>query len=148
MFRNLYSFLIITAAAWGMSCISSTRSLAVGEVCGEKDNTHVRVEGFFRLPQAADWVADNGTGSGEYRLIFVEKLTGGGSFIKATIPGTLSHEPNRIEALPASYTYDDLKINTSSGKTVSADEKLTVVGKISNGSKPCILQVEKIESSQ
>ncbi len=148
MFRGLRNLMIIAAAACGISCFSSTRSLAVGEVCGEKDNTHVRVEGFFRLPQAADWVADNGTGSSEYRLIFVEKLTGGGSFIKATIPGTLSHEPNRIEDLPASYTYDDLKINTSSGKTVSADEKLTVVGTVSNGSKPCILQVEKIESSQ
>lgn len=138
-----YSLLIILSAS-AISC--GTRSLAVGEVCGQNDSSRVRVEGFFRLPQAADWVTDNGMG--EYRLILAEKLTGGGSFIRATIPGTNSHEPNRIETLPVSYTYDDLKINTSSGKTVSADEKLTVIGKVSNGSNPCILQVERIESSQ
>jgi hypothetical protein len=63
----------------------------------------------------------------------------------ATIPASGWHEPNRIETLPISYTYNDLKINTSSGKTVSADEKLTVVGKVSKVSKPCILQVEEIE---
>lgn len=145
MLRIFGTTLILFIAVTALSCSFGTRSVAVADVCRESNDTPVRVAGYFRLPQVSDWVANGDGDAGEYKLIFAERLTGGGSFVKTTISGTGSNEPNRIAALPASYTYDDLRINTSSGKTVSPDERVFVTGRISKDPTLCVLRVEKVE---
>lgn len=135
--------LISTLAVF--SCGTRMRTVALSDVCREPSDDAVKVEGYFRLPQVSDWIGDN-HGSGQYRLLLVEKLDGGGSFITATVSATGSHERNHIEALPASYTYDDVRINTDSGRTVSAGERLTVTGRVLKDSDPCILRIERIDT--
>ncbi len=145
MLRIIQIAIVLIATLIASSCDSQVRSVALGNICHEPENGAVRVEGYFRLPQVSDWVGDDG-GSGEYRLLFVEKPNGGGSFITATIPSTGSHEPNRIDALPASYTYDDVRINTNSGRSISARERLAITGRVLKNSKPCLLRIEKIDT--
>ena len=135
-------FLLATLIAF--SCGSRVKSVALGNVCQEPVDGRVRVEGYVRLPQVSDWAADKDD-SGEYRLLLVEKSNGGGSFITATISATDSHEPNRIDVLPTSYTYDDVRINTDSRRTVSTDQRLALTGSVMKDTKPCILRIEKVD---
>lgn len=145
MLRTTAKIFILIGTLTAFSCGSRVRSVALGTVCREPEHATVKVEAYFRLPQVSDWSGDD-DGTGEYRLLLVERPTGGGSFITATVSGTASNEPNRIAALPASYTYDDVRINTDSGRTVSAGEKLAITGHVLKDSKPCILRIEKIET--
>lgn len=82
----------------------------------------------------------------EHILIIVEKENGTGTFVNAVVRTTDSHEPNRIASLPSSYTYADLHIITDSGIETSLKDRLKITGRIAKDSKPCILEIEKIET--
>jgi hypothetical protein len=143
---RIYEIAILLIATLAVfSCGTGMRTVAMSDVCREPSDGAVKVEGYFRLPQVSDWIGDDHS-SGQYRLLLVEKLDGGGSFITATVSATESHERNHIEALPTSYTYDDVRINTDSGRTVSAGERLTVTGRVLKDSSPCILRIERIDT--
>jgi len=145
MLRNIAKIVILISTLSVLSCSSRVKSVALSNICHEPEHGTVSVEGYFRLPQVSDWVGDT-DGSAEYRLLLVEKANGSGSFITATVAGTTSHEPNRIDALPASYTYDDVRFTTNAGRAVRAGEKLLITGRVLKETKPCILQIETIET--
>ncbi|HQZ94685.1 MAG TPA: hypothetical protein PLP21_00125 [Pyrinomonadaceae bacterium] len=145
MLRIYEITILLIATLVVFSCGTRMRTVALSDVCREPSDNAVKVEGYFRLPQVSDWIGDD-YGSGQYRLLLVEKLDGGGSFVTATVSATGSHERNHIDALPASYTYDDVRINTDSGRTVSARERVAVTGRVQKDSNPCILRIERIDT--
>lgn len=128
------------------SCGNTPVTVAVHDVCRQSDNKRVSVEGYLRLRQSSEQETSDITATKHYNLLLVEKSSGTGAFITVSIPGTDSKEPNRIDELPVSYTYNDVKINTNSGKQVTSDDRLLITGSVSKESKSCILQVDKIDT--
>lgn len=129
-----------------LSCGMAPATVAVHEVCRQPDNKRVSVEGYLRLRQSSEQETSDTGATNRYNLLLVEKSSGTGAFIAVSIPGTGSHEPNRIEELPVSYTYKDVRINTNSGKQVTTDDRLIITGSVMKESKPCVLQVDKIDT--
>lgn len=127
------------------SCGNQAAAVAVNEACKQTEKRAVKVEGYFRLPQSSEPPLTGENDSGSYMLLLVEKENGTGSFINVQVPFTGSKEPNRLDTLPASYTYNDLHINTDSGAQISSGDKVAVSGRVLKDSKPCVVQVEKIE---
>lgn len=128
------------------SCGSQPVTVAVNEVCGQSDKKWVSVEGYLRLRQSSDQETASAAAN-RYNLLLVEKGSGTGAFIAVSVPGSGTNTPNNIDELPISYTYNDLHINTDSGKQVAATDKIIVTGEISKETRPCFLRVDKIESS-
>ena len=128
------------------SCGMAPATVAVHEVCRQADDKRVLVEGYLRPRQSSDQELTDPAAANRYNMLLVEKSSGTGAFITVLIEGTGSHEPNRMDKLPISYTYNDVRINTSSGQQVTADERLLITGSVMKESKPCVLQVEKIDT--
>lgn len=120
--------------------------IAVNEACKQPENQAVKVEGYFRLSQTPGEPFASESNSPNYILLLVEKVNGTGAFVTAIVPVTNSRERNHMDTLPASYTYNDLHINTDSGKQVSAGDKVALTARIAKDSRSCVLNVEKIET--
>lgn len=146
--RSLTEKIYLGIAMMGFlcSCGRAPSTVPVHEVCRQTDNGRVSVEGYLRLRQSSEQEITDQSGTNRYNLLLVEKSSGTGAFIAVSIPGTGSHEPNRIDELPISYTYNDVRINTSFGKQVTTDDRLIITGNVMNDLKPCVLQVEKIDT--
>lgn len=139
-------YLGIAMMAVCCSCGNTPATVAINEVCRQKENGRVSVEGYLRLRQSSEQELASQMDANRYNLLLVEKSSGTGAFITVAIPGTGSHEPNRIDELPVSYTYNDVRINTNSGKQVTTDNRLLMTGSVVKESKSCVLQVDKIDT--
>ena len=146
MKRLLTITFLCTFPLWfAASCGDQATAVAVNEACKQTENRSVKVEGYFRLPQSSAPPLTGENDPRSYMLLLVEKENGTGSFINVQVPFTGSKERNRLDTLPASYTYNDLHVNTDSGAQVSSGDKVAVTGQVLKDSKACIVRVEKIE---
>ena len=143
---KIYLAIAIAIATAICSCGITPATVAVHEVCRQTDRKRVSVEGYLRLRQSSEQETSDTSNAKLYNLLLVEKSSGTGAFITVSIPGTGSHEPNRIDELPVSYTYNDVRIYTDSGKQVTTDDRLVITGSVMKESKPCVLQVDKIDT--
>ena len=130
------------------SCEKQVTEVAVNEACKQNEDRAVRVEGYFRLLQSSEPPVPAEIDPQSYMLLLVEKENGTGSFLNVQVPFTASKERNRLDALPQSYTYSDLHINTDSGLQASAVDRVAVTGQVTKDSRSCVLQVDKIETAQ
>lgn len=131
-------------AAVSLGC-GKSEPIAIGEVCRNEAGKIVTVEGYLRLPEATGPESTGGDPRDTYTLLLVERPNGTGGFLITNIKATSAREPNRIGNLPLSYTYDNLRVFTDRGNTVSARDRIAVTGKVAKSSDGCELDVLKID---
>ena len=139
-------FSLTMVLAFVAACGSQANSTSVTDVCRFSDKSSVRVEGYLRLPIAVDVVVREPVKTEEHLLIIVENINGTGAFVTTSVSTTKNNEPNKIAALPMSYTYDDLHIYSNSGKQITADDRVNVTGEVSKSENGCVLKISKIET--
>ena len=125
-------------------------SVEIRDVCQKPAGTDVVIQGYLSLPNNMEMMSyrkGDGNASVSYQLFLMTKLDATGDSVRTILWGSAEGKPNKIQPLPAKYTWNDLLAYTDDGRTIGPGKPVKLTGTVKPNDKgKCDVNVYKIEA--